>query len=331
MRQTRIPALLIESVSKAAGEKLSSFRRLGRGSRRGSIRTMSLSDPSTLLRSRAARAASPDFGHDVRVEPDGTVVGRFLQSRLVSVFEPVLALEGGAPVGAQSQVRTFAADGAGLAPWALFANAATAADLVRLDRLARVVHALSFYARSETDRELHLSVHPRLVDAVPEHHGAAFRRLLDAVGLGAARVVIELPGIAPGDEGRIVPVAASYVRHGFGIAFRPVGRRQLETLLAHTPLDTLRIDADRLLRLGSVDATLRAAARRGIRTVIEGVRSATDIEHAREAGASHVQGPVFGAPRAEPDLDTPLEARVGVALSASERSAVRRLRTQWVA
>jgi hypothetical protein len=54
----------------------------------------------------------------------------------------------------------------------------------------------------------------------------------------------------------------------------------------HAPFDTLRIHVELLLRLGPVDAMLRAAVRRGIRIIMEGIRSGAYVELAREASAS---------------------------------------------
>ncbi|MEI7445000.1 MAG: EAL domain-containing protein [Burkholderiales bacterium] len=282
------------------------------------------------LRHRVALAARPDLGLDVSLDDAGRVVGRFLQTRLASVFDPVFELAGGTVRGARAEVRTAGSRGPGLAPWEVFAAAAGPAELVRLDRLARTVHALAFQAIARPGQSLHLSVHPRLLDAVPEHHGRVYRGLLDSLGLDDLRVVIELPAIAPGDEARIAPVAASYRRHGFGVAFRPVSRRQLDALLEHCLLDALRIDADRLVRFGAIDSTLTAARRRRIEIVVEGVRGAFDVELAREVGATHVQGPAFGAPTPEPDLDATLESRIGVS-SLSDRLDVRRFLWQGLA
>lgn len=282
------------------------------------------------LRHRVALAARPDLGLDVSLDDEGRVVGRFLQARLASVFDPVFQLSDGSVRGARAEVRTVGSRGPGLAPWEVFAAAAGPAELVRLDRLARTVHALAFAAIARPGQALHLSVHPRLLDAVPDHHGRVYRGLLESLGLDGLRVVIELPAIAPGDEARIAPVAASYRRHGFGIAFRPVSRRQLDALLEHCALDALRIDADRLVRFGTVDETLRAARRRRVEIVVEGVRGAFDVELARELGATHVQGPAFGAPSAGPDLDSTLEARIG-ASSLADRLDVRRFLWQGIA
>jgi EAL domain-containing protein (putative c-di-GMP-specific phosphodiesterase class I) len=280
------------------------------------------------LSQRVALAAHCDLGSGITVAPDGRVVGRFLQTRLTSVFEPLFALADGSVRGAQAGVRTVGSHGPGLAPWEVFAAAARPQDLVELDRLARTVHAISFEALAQPGQALHLSVHPRLLDAVTEHHGQVYRGLLETLGLDGLPVVIELPAITPGDEDRIAPVAASYRRNGFGVAFRPVSRRQLEVLLASNSIDALRIDADRLVRFGAVDGALRAARKRRIDVIVERVRSAFDVELARELGATHVQGLLFGAPVAAPDMTTPLSGRAGAVASQVDRLDVRQFLLQ---
>jgi EAL domain-containing protein (putative c-di-GMP-specific phosphodiesterase class I) len=250
---------------------------------------------------------------DVEVLTDdaGRVSGRFRQVRLASVFEPIFAMSGGTVSGARADLRTPGRGGPDLAPWPVLAEAATADELVRLDRLARTVHALNFASIARPGQVLHLSVHPRLIDAVADHHGRVYRRLLGSLGLDGLPVVVELPSIVPGQEARIAPIASSYRRQGFGVAFRPASRRQLEALLATCTLDTLRIDAGRLVRFGAVDDTLRAARRDGISVIVDGARGAFDAGLARALGATHVQGPLSGVPSPAPDLETPLQDRIG--------------------
>lgn len=276
-----------------------------------------------LLGRRVALAARTGLGPSLALGPDGRVVGRFLQARLASVFEPLFALADGRVSGAQAGLRTVSSHGPGLAPWEVFAGAARPQDLVELDRLARTVHALSFEAHARPEQALHLSVHPRLLEAVTEHHGQVYRGLLETLGLDGLPVVIELPAIAAGDEARIAPIAASYRRNGFGVAFRPVSRRQLDLLLESSSIDALRVDTDRLVRFGAVEEALQAARKRRIDVIVERVRSAFDVELAREFGASHVQGPLFGAPVAAPDMKTPLPGRAGAVASPVERLDVR--------
>lgn len=280
------------------------------------------------LSRRVALAARTGLGASLTVGPDGRVVGRFLQARLASVFEPLFSLADGSVRGAQAGVRTVGSDGPGLAPWEVFAGAARPQDLVKLDRLARTVHAISFEALAQPGQALHLSVHPRLLDAVTEHHGQVYRGLLETLGLGGLPVVIELPAIGPGHEAQIASVAASYRRHGFAVAFRPVSRRQLDVLLASGSIDAFRVEADRLLRFGAVYESLCAARERRIDVIVERVRSAVDVELARELDATHVQGPLFGAPVAAPDMTTPLSGRAGAVASQVDRLDVRQFLLQ---
>ncbi len=82
------------------------------------------------------------------------------------------------------------------------------------------------------------------------------------------------------------------------------------------------------MRFGAVDEALRAARKRRIGIVVERVRSAFDVALARELGATHVLGPLFGAPVPVPDLSTPLSGRAGAVPSQVDRVDVRRFLLQ---
>ena len=69
--------------------------------------------------------------------------------------------------------------------------AADDASLVSLDRLSRLVHAINYFA-ADGDRKLVLNVHNRLLAAVADDHGAAFRRALQSLGLPLDRFVIQM-------------------------------------------------------------------------------------------------------------------------------------------
>lgn len=278
-------------------------------------------DP-TLLRTALGRL--PIALGAVIVGPEGEVHGELPGARITTTFEPLFELANGQVAGAvASALITAMRDDRGGAHAFIGAESV---DRVAFDRLRRVVHAVDFALRASPGQSLHLSVDAGFVGAVTEHHGQFFHDVLVSLGLGSMPVVIELPAIAAGHEARIVPVATSYRRHGFGIAFRPVNRRQLQVLVDTVGVDVLRIDAARLARFGTMDPTSMGARRERVALVVDGAGSAFDVELAREAGASHVQGPVFGAPSAMPDLHRPLSMRDGGRrLASSERADVRRL------
>lgn len=283
------------------------------------------------LRARVAQASRLRLGDDVSLDDSGIVVGRFLRAHLTTALEPVFALASGEVDGTRASLRTRARSDAGLSPWEVFANAAHDEELVRLDRLCRVVHALNVHARAPSRTQLTLPVHARLLDAVPDHHGKVFRETLESLGLGALRVAVELPVGETGDARRIAAIAASYRHHGFAVSVRPDARRQVGSVLQTVRPDAVSIDVSRLAELTAWEGTVRAAARAGLRVVVGHIRDAADIDLARDAGATHVHGPLFGAASIDADLRTPLSDRQGTLLAPVDRSAARRLRLQWVA
>src|SRR6185437_13797088 len=81
----------------------------------------------------------------IRRGRNGGVVGRFFQSTLTSVFQPVREIESGRAVAFEGYVRNDAEGDRGLSPWRVLEQAASDADSIALDRLCRVLHAVNFF------------------------------------------------------------------------------------------------------------------------------------------------------------------------------------------
>jgi EAL domain-containing protein (putative c-di-GMP-specific phosphodiesterase class I) len=153
-------------------------------------------------------------------EHDGTVDALFFRSRVTSEFRPVVRVADAGVVGSHGLLRVFDGKGAAVAPWSLFAQAATDDLLVQLDRLARTVHALNHFAGAQSSSTLFLSVERRLLSTVAEDHGAYFRGVLESFGVAPARVAIMLPASALDDPVTFVRAAISYRMHGYHVAAR---------------------------------------------------------------------------------------------------------------
>lgn len=180
-------------------------------------------------------------GQSLRRLDSGVVVGRFLGAELSSVYQPIIEVGSGRQVGREAFVRCHAGGEAALSPWNLFSLVADDVTLVGLDRLCRTLHALND-PRTDEDELLFLNVHGRLLAAVSEDHGAAFRRVLDVLRLKAANVVIETPEVTCRDPRLLSFVHANYRINGFRVAANLGSLADARTVFAQLRPNFVKID-----------------------------------------------------------------------------------------
>ncbi|GGY17665.1 hypothetical protein [Paludibacterium paludis] len=148
-------------------------------------------------------------GFPLEVSRDGTVTGSFMKMRLASRF----ADHGEAGGLAFAACRDAAGEPFGEV--ALYRLAATQGNRAALDRFLRTLHLLNHVALGEPWERLGLPVSEALLAEVEDHHGRAFRSILDDLGLPPDRYVIVLPDSLAGDAGRLQFVRRNYLSHGF--------------------------------------------------------------------------------------------------------------------
>jgi EAL domain-containing protein (putative c-di-GMP-specific phosphodiesterase class I) len=257
-------------------------------------------------------------GADLWAQPDGSVWGAAHGVWIGSAFEPVHALGDGRLVAQRALTRLAQPEAIASAattgaageptPSSLFARALGADELVALDRRCRTVHTLNFFAGpgAHAPCDLILRVHDRLLTAVAENHGQAFKRVLDSLHLPVARVVIELPPQSAVEPGRLANVIASYRHYGFRVAASPRDADEADALLARVRCDLVRIDASLWAAFaggrpgeppsgaqwaGWIDG-LRA---QGARVLLAGVDDAAALALARTLAVDLVQGAAVDA------------------------------------
>lgn len=260
--------------------------------------TTAILETESAVQRYLAAVASGAHADELRPGDGGQVVGRFLWCEMASAFQSVVALDGKSTVCALQALARLAGNPASdRSPWGLFEVAATDADLVQLDRRARLVHTLNFFAAGACDLDLHLCVHARLLSAVPTDHGRAFGRVLDSLELPPRRIVIVLPTLPAGAERLLAQVLASYRQHGFRVATTPGSLAQLDALTARLPADLVRIDQRLLDGAASDSAPVLARARAaGSQVLVKRIETAAQLAFARQAGATHAQGYYLGRP-----------------------------------
>ena len=120
-------------------------------------------------------------------------------------------------------------------PWGIFS----------LDRLARTLHLLNALVAGHT-LPLFLNVHGRLLAAVGDDHGRAFRRVVDALGVSPASIVIETPVEASAQPDLLTFVLRNYRANGFRVAVNLDSLAQWQAISSHAWPDFVKIDSRKL-------------------------------------------------------------------------------------
>jgi EAL domain-containing protein (putative c-di-GMP-specific phosphodiesterase class I) len=235
---------------------------------------------------------------------DGRAQGRFFNCTMSSAFQPVRRLDSGAVLAYEGLARSVAPADAGLSLWKLLDHAASDDESIELDRLCRMLHAINFFRQAGAGRpDLYLNVHDRLLSAVSSNHGHAFRRILDALELPLARVVLQLPAASPQQGWLLNYVADNYRRNGFRFAVHAASAHEALQLLERVRPDVLKLDARALQDHASLALLLELGAAAGAQVVFKRLESPEALARLRElsdaAGVPVLaQGYLLDAPRA---------------------------------
>ena len=223
----------------------------------------------------------------------GQVQGQFFNCSLTSAFEPLVTLADRQVVAHEGAIHTYAEDGFGLAAWKLFAMAADDHTLVSLDRLSRLLHAINYFA-ADGGHKLVLNVHNRLLAAVADDHGAAFRRALQSLGLPLERFVIQVPASAHDDLGLLLHVVGNYRRNGFAVSLQASDPAEAGALMAHALPDWLKLDMRRTWTDRQLSGLRASAASAGVTLIGRRLQDAESIERLQAAGIGLGQGAFAG-------------------------------------
>lgn len=234
-------------------------------------------------------------GMSLRRLPDGLVVGHFYGAELSSVFQPIVDAASGRRIGFEAFVRCHAAGEATLSPWNLFSLVADDDVLIGLDRLCRTLHVLNDPRESE-DELLFLNVHGRLLAAVAEDHGRAFRRVLDVLGKKAGRIVIEAPEPASRELRLLSFVLANYRINGFQVATNTASVADTAAVLNEVRPNFLKVDARHLSDADGRNGVHARVAGAGARVVFTRVAQAGDAAALVSLSGAAVQGYAVAEP-----------------------------------
>lgn len=204
---------------------------------------------------------------------DGQAEGRFFNCTLTSAFHAIQEFGSGRIAAYEAVARGVDPD-AGQSLWRQLDHAASDDESVELDRLCRMLHAINFFRQPlAADADLFLSVHDRLLSAVSINHGHAFRRILDALGLPAQRVVLQLPAVSPNQRWLLGYVMDNYRRNGFRMALNVDGVTQATELLAQVQPVSIRIDAAHVAGAGALAELAQLTRKHGVQLIVRRVHA----------------------------------------------------------
>ena len=242
----------------------------------------------------------PVPGKQLHRTDSGSVLGDWFGFALSTAFQPIVDSDNGLIVGREAFLRSAGADEQGGSPWTLFSGMPDDGHLIALDRLARTLHLLNALVAGHT-LPLFLNVHGRLLAAVGDDHGRAFRRVVDALGVSPASIVIETPVEASAQPDLLTFVLRNYRANGFRVAVNLDSLAQWQAISSHAWPDFVKIDS-RKLGSGSTarEALEWLTALRGDATpILTHVEDASPDYRSLAAGNPlWLQGYAYGRPEA---------------------------------
>ena len=216
----------------------------------------------------------------------------FAGLRLKSAFQAIHDLEAGAVLGHSARVRAWREADA-VPPAQLFDDTRPDTEIVRLDRLCRVLHATNYNAEAPQPTRLLVPVHPRLLESVTADHGRVYRDTLNGSGLSAARIVICLPDPSHLRTMSLGYLIGSYRLHGFEIAVHLRHAGGLKDLLARTRPTFILLDSRQFPDPLTMAAAILVAQESGSRPVFTMVETETVAGQIRDLGGKLAQGYYF--------------------------------------
>lgn len=241
------------------------------------------------------------------LDHEGKAQGRFFNCTLSSAFQAVRDADTGAVHGYEGLARSVSAQDMGLSLWKLLDHAASDDESIELDRLCRMLHSINFFRQADSApnavADLYLNVHDRLLSAVSSNHGHAFRRILDALELPLARIVLQLPAATPQQGWLLNYVSDNYRRNGFRFAVNVASARDGLQVLDRLRPDVFKLDARELQDNEALLTLLRRSVEANVRVLFKRVETPQTLSLLRQLGEAAgvpllAQGYLLDEPRA---------------------------------
>ena len=236
----------------------------------------------------------------------GIAVAHDERRKLTSAFQPIVRADGGGVAGHHALLRAVDEHGRAIGPAELFGEASDGEALEHLDRLARALHAVNYFAKRNDGSRLFLTIDPRLLATAREDHRTYFDALLTSLDIPTSRIVVWLPDAAREDPVAFVRSAISYGIRGYRVAARlrlADAHADLEHFFMADPhyvaIDAAQFPADDISRERLV-RIVEALHDRGIKTLACRVENAAQARAARDSGFALLEGQHIAPPMLRP-------------------------------
>ena len=187
----------------------------------------------------------------------GAIEAKWNNLTLSSVFQPIYkSNELTKAFAYEAFVRCEDANGNQIGVNDLFSKNANQDEITGLDRLCRTLHLLNFTLHDEEHALLFLNVNEGLISAVGENHGAAFRKVIDALGFSPSRIVIELPISLVKDSKRLHFVLQNYRLNSLEVAVNIEAKDDLASLAERVNIHYIKIARSSLQAQGNLNTEL---------------------------------------------------------------------------
>jgi len=242
----------------------------------------------------------------------GRAWGRYGDYRITSHFQPILSLAHCRVVGHEGLLRAYRDDGGAIPPPVLLEEAERKGDLVHVDRLAQLLHAVN-RGPGEPGRWLFLNMHPEaFIQARADAAGPFMASMLAREGLAPRQVVIEVLEQSIRDQMRFADTVLYLREQGFLIALDDfgAGHSNFDRVWEIKP-EIVKLDRNFALRMES-DPTVRRLMpgivsllhEAGSLVLLEGIETAEQARIALDSDIDFVQGYHFARPAPATDGDS---------------------------
>jgi len=236
----------------------------------------------------------------------GIAVAHDERRNLTSAFQPIVRADGGGIAGHHALLRAADESGRAIEPAELFGGTRDAGTIEHLDRLARALHAVNYFAKRNDGSRLFLTIDPRLLSAARDDHRSYFDALLTSLDIPTSRIVVWLADDALDDPVAFVRSAISYNIRGYRVAAKlrlADAHADLEHVFLADPhyvaVDAADFPPDEISRERLV-RVVEALHDRGIKTLARRVETAEQAQAARDAGFALLQGQHIAPPTVRP-------------------------------
>lgn len=254
---------------------------------------------------------------------EGQVCGHYNSLSLSTVFQPLFSAKDMRPLAHEALLRVKDGWDQSISPPEAFSQLNGPSDVVRFDRLCRVVHVLNFMRSAGHGGDLWLNISAdHLLSVNKGEHGRVFETLLQYCELAPSRIVLEILESRIENLALLQGAVDAYRERGYRVAIDDFGSRHsnFDRLWSLTP-DVVKLDKTLIHQAISNPRAGKILPRLvdiihdlGASVVCEGIETEEQLHLARASGADLVQGYFLARPA--PELWTQPPAGVASGMAA---------------